>query len=83
MKVGNKVTIISGSRLRRLSDDGKTFLDQGLNDGALIDNDKEATVVGVVDSKDKAKTAFVVDVSHNGATLRGWIYTFETTLGRP
>lgn len=82
MNTGNTVVIVSGSRLRRVSDDGKSLLDQGMHEGALIDYDKEAKVVGVVESKDQSKVAYVLEVKHNNVKLMGWCYGYEITAGK-
>ncbi len=82
MKPGNNVVIISGSRLRRISEDGKRLLDQNMNEGALVENDKAAKVVNVVQSSDKAKLAYLVELKHNNTLLSGWVYDYEITVGR-
>lgn len=82
MKPGNNVIILSGSRLRRVSEDGKRLLDQSMNEGALVDVDKAAKVVSVVESKDHAKLAYILEVKHNNVTLHGWVYDYEITVGR-
>ena len=82
MKPGNNVIILSGSRLRRVSEDGKRLLDQSVNEGALVENDKAAKVTAVVPSADKAKLAYLVEVKHNNKVLFGWCYDFEITVGK-
>lgn len=82
MNPGNTVVIVSGSRLRRISDDGKRLLDQHMNEGALVENDQQAKVTGVVESNDKSKVAYVVEVKHKGVTLHGWVYGYEITVGK-
>ena len=82
MKPGNNVVILSGSRLRRVSEDGKRLLDQSMNEGALVEVDKAAKVVSVVESKDHAKLAYTVEVKHNNVILHGWVYDYEITVGR-
>lgn len=82
MKNGSKLTIVSGSRLRRISEDGKRLLDQTMQEGAIIENDTPATVTGVVESNDSNKKAYVVSVVHNGTTLHGWCWAYEVVPGR-
>ena len=82
MKPGNNVIILSGSRLRRVSEDGKRLLDQSMNEGALVEVDKGAKVVSVVESRDRAKLAYMVEVKHNNVTLHGWVYDYEITVGK-
>lgn len=82
MNPGNNVIIVSGSRLRRVSEDGKRLLDQAMNEGALVENDKNAKVTNVIESADGKKTAYLVEVKHNGVVLHGWVYGYEITAGR-
>lgn len=77
MKINQKITLISGAHLRRVSDDGKTLLDQKLHEGALVERDMPAKVIHVVESKDKKMTAYVVEVPVDGKTLTGWVFHFE------
>ena len=79
---GNTVVVVSGSRLRRVSDDGKQLLDQGMHEGALVDVDKQAKVIGVVESQDRAKVAYVLELKHNNVKLMGWCYGYEITAGK-
>lgn len=79
---GNNVIILSGSRLRRISEDGKRLLDQAMNEGAIVEYDKPAKVIQVVESKDKAKLAYTVELKHNNVTLHGWVYDYEITVGK-
>jgi hypothetical protein len=82
MKPGNTVIVISGSRLRRVSDDGKRLLDQAMNEGALVDVDKPAKVTHVIPSADKTKMAYLIEMKHNNVTLHGWVYDYEITVGK-
>jgi hypothetical protein len=90
MKPGYKLTIVSGSRLRRVSDDGKTLLDQGMHEGALVEYDTEARIVNIVESKDKAKVAYVVELDYKDPhkpkqpmiKMLGWVYGYECTPGK-
>ena len=82
MQVGNNVIIVSGSRLRRISEDGKRLLDQTMQEGALVEYDTPALVKRVITSKDEAKTAVMLEVKHSGATLLGWCFLYELTPGR-
>ncbi len=82
MKIGNNVVIVSGSRLRRISEDNKRLLDQTIQEGAVVEYDTPARVTGIIESKDGTKTAIVVEVKHDGQTLQGWIFPFECTHGK-
>lgn len=91
MKPGAKLTIVSGSRLRRVSDDGKSLLDQNMHEGALVEYDTSAKIVHIIESKDKAKVAYVVEVDYKdpnrprdatGVKLLGWCYGYEVTPGK-
>jgi len=82
MKPGNTVTVLSGSRLRRISEDGKRFLDQSMNEGALVDVDMPAKIVNVVENSDKSRIGLVVEMKYNGVTLHGWVYDYEITAGK-
>lgn len=88
MKPGSQLTIVSGSRLRRVSDDGKSLLDQNMHEGALVENDTTAKVVNVIINKERTKIAYVLEVKHtpegksDGVTLLGWCYGYEVTQGR-
>lgn len=88
MKAGSQLTIVSGSRLRRVSDDGKTLLDQNMHEGALVEHDTPAKVVNVVINKEQTKIAYVVEVSHtpegkhDAVKLLGWCYGYEVTQAR-
>jgi len=77
MKAGDKITIVSGSRLRRISEDGKRLLDQTMQEGAIVEYDTGATVKGVVQNADGGKTAYMLEVLHSGAKLLGWCYGYE------
>lgn len=77
MKTGDKITIVSGSRLRRISEDGKRLLDQTMQEGALVEYDTGALVKGVVHNADGGKTAYMLEVTHNGVKLLGWSYGYE------
>ncbi len=79
---GKTVVIMSGSRLRRVSEDGKRLLDQSINEGALVEFDKPAKVTGVVEAKDNSKIAYMVEVKHDNVTLHGWVYGYEITVGK-
>lgn len=72
-----KVTLLCGSRLRRISEDGKTFLDTNMNEGALIEEDTHATLLHEIMSKDKSKIAYIVECKHGGKVLTGWVYQYE------
>ncbi len=77
MKTGDNITIVSGSRLRRISEDGKRLLDQTMQEGAMIEYDTGAKVTGVVESKTDGKTAVLVELKHDGKTLVGWCFSYE------
>ena len=77
MKAGDKITIVSGSRLRRISEDGKRLLDQTMQEGAIVEYDTSAIVKGVVQNADKGKTAYMLEVTHGGVKLLGWSYAYE------
>lgn len=82
MRANNKVVIVSGSRLRRISEDGKRLLDQTMQEGALVEHDTVAVVKHVIESADKSKTAIVLEVKVNGVTLTGWCFPYEVTPGK-
>ncbi len=77
MKKDQRITLISGARLRRVSDDGKNLLDQKLHEGALVERDMTAKVLHVIESKDKKMTAYMVEVPVDGKLLTGWVYPYE------
>jgi len=77
MEPGKNVTIVSGSRLRRISEDNKRLLDQTMQEGAIVEYDTPAKVKGVVHNADGGKTAYVLEVKHSGAILTGWCYAYE------
>ncbi len=77
MKAGDKITIVSGSRLRRISEDGKRLLDQTMQEGALVDYDTGAVVKGVIQTQDGGKTAYMLEVVHSGVKLTGWCWGYE------
>ncbi len=81
MKPGNNIIIVSGSRLRRISEDNKRLLDQTMQEGAIVEYDTPAVVKGVIQNADKGKTAYMVEVKHSGVTLTGWCYAYEVTPG--
>ncbi len=84
MKIGDNITIVSGSRLRRISEDGKRLLDQTMQEGALVEYDTGAKVMGVVESKTDGKTAVMVELKHNGVKLTGWCFSYEIVpVARP
>lgn len=77
---GNKVTVIAGARLRRVSQDNKSLLDQKMYEGALVERDSPAKIVHVITPKDRDKTpqaAYVIDLTYEGKQLYGWIYESE------
>lgn len=74
--VGSKVTVVSGSRLRRVSEDGKHLLDQRFYDGAHLEHDAIAEIKHVVTSVD-GKIAYVVEMDYDGQKLHGWVYSVE------
>lgn len=82
MKAGNNIIIVSGSRLRRVSEDGKRLLDQTMQEGALVEYDTKAVVLGVIQNADKGKTAYMLEVMHNNVKLQGWVYAYEVAPGR-
>lgn len=88
MKPGNNITIVSGSRLRRISEDGKRLLDQTMQEGTLVEHDTPAVVKGVIQAADKSKTAYMLEVKHRvtpqsaPVTLLGWCYAYEVTPGK-
>jgi hypothetical protein len=73
----SRITLISGARLRRISDDGTGLLDQHINEGALVEKDIGAKVLAVIESKDKKLTAYMVEVPLNAKLLTGWVYPHE------
>jgi hypothetical protein len=84
MKAGDNITIVSGSRLRRVSEDGKRLLDLTMQEGAIVEYDTGAKVTGVVESKTDGKTAVLVELKHNGVQLHGWVYGYEVVpISRP
>ena len=78
---GKRITLVSGARLRRLTEDGKGMLDQRLHEGALVEKDILAKVLHVVESADKKTTAYVVEVPVEGKLLTGWVYSYEIAPG--
>lgn len=77
MKKDQRITLVSGARLRRISDDGKSLLDQKLHEGALVEKDMTAKVLHVIESKDQKMTAYMVEVPVDGKLLTGWVYPYE------
>jgi hypothetical protein len=77
MNKGQKITLVSGARLRRVSEDGTGLLDQRLHEGALVEKDIVAKVLAVIESKDKKMTAYMVEVSIDSKQLTGWVYPYE------
>lgn len=77
MNKGQRITLVSGARLRRISDDGKSLLDQKLHEGALVERDMTAKVLHVIESKDQKMTAYMVEVPVDGKLLTGWVYPYE------
>jgi hypothetical protein len=77
MNKGKKITLLSGARLRRISDDGKKLIDQKLHEGALVEKDTPAKLLEVIESTDKKINAYVVEVSVDNKKLIGWTYQFE------
>jgi hypothetical protein len=77
MNKGQRITLVSGARLRRISDDGKSLLDQKLHEGALVEKDMTAKVLHVIESKDQKMTAYMVEVPVDGKLLTGWVYPYE------
>ena len=82
MQIGNVVTIVSGSRLRQISQDGKRLLDQAMQEGALVEYDTPAKVTGIVESRDGSKNAVLLEVKHKGVVLSGWCFFYELTPGK-
>jgi len=82
MKPGNNIIIVSGSRFRRISEDGKRLLDQTMQEGAIVEYDTKATVLGVIQNVDKGKTAYMVELVHNNVKLSGWVWGYECTPGK-
>lgn len=77
MNKGQRITLVSGARLRRVSDDGKGLLDQKIHEGALVEKDMTAKVLAVIVSADKKMTAYMVEVPVDGKLLTGWVYPYE------
>jgi len=77
MNKGQRITLVSGARLRRISDDGKSLLDQKLHEGALVEKDMTAKVLHIIESKDQKMTAYMVEVPFDGKLLTGWVYPYE------
>jgi hypothetical protein len=77
MNKGQRITLVSGARLRRISEDGKSLLDQKLHEGALVEKDMTAKVLHVIESKDQKMTAYMVEVPVDGKLLTGWVYPYE------
>jgi hypothetical protein len=70
--------LISGARLRRLTEDGQGFLDKELYQGALVEYDTKAKVLEVVEYKEKNLLAYLVELKVNDKNLVGWVYSIET-----
>ena len=81
MNVGSKITLVNGARLRRISEDGKSMLDKRMHEGALVETDTLAKILGIVDSADKKTRTYVVEVSINNSKLMGWVYHYEIAPG--
>ncbi len=77
MNKGQRITLVSGARLRRISEDGKSLLDQKLHEGALVEKDMTAKVLHIIESKDQKMTAYMVEVPVDGKLLTGWVYPYE------
>lgn len=78
MRKDQIITLVSGARLRRLTKDGKGFLDKQLYEGALIEYDTKAKVLEVIEYKEKNLLAYLVELKIDDKDLVGWVYSIET-----
>lgn len=76
-----KIKLTYGSRLRRISQDGRSFLDKGMIEGVIIEHDMLVTLIATVHDKNSNKTAHIVDVEDSEGNLhRGWVYSYESVV---
>ena len=70
-KPGSVAKVVGGSRLRSITKENK-LADTGMQEGALVDVDRDCVIVGYVDPN-----AYVINLKFEGKILTGWVYSHE------